>query len=61
MQRVNAAGRQAADGGDHWAMADLRKIFGGREPLYEKGDASVNTSGKTVKQAAAELRRWLKA
>jgi len=29
--------------------------FGGREPMYEKADASVNTSGKTVKQAASEL------
>ena len=55
MQRVIAQGDKRPMAGSHWAMADLRKILAGREPLYEKGDASVNTSGKTVKQAAAEL------
>jgi len=55
MQRVIAQGDKRPMAGSQWAMADLRKILAGREPLYEKADASVNTSGKTVKQAAAEL------
>jgi len=55
MQRVIAQGDKRPMAGSQWAMADLRKILAGREPLYEEADASVNTSGKTVKQAAAEL------
>ncbi|MBS1839289.1 MAG: helix-turn-helix transcriptional regulator [Acidobacteria bacterium] len=55
MQRVIAQGDKRPMAGSQWAMADLRKILAGREPLYEKADASVNTSGKTVKQAAVEL------
>jgi XRE family aerobic/anaerobic benzoate catabolism transcriptional regulator len=61
MQRVIAQGDKRPMAGSQWAMADLRKILAGREPLYEKADASVNTSGKTVKQAAAELAAALKA
>ena len=55
MQRVIAQGDKRPMAGSQWAMADLRKILAGREPLYERSDARVNTSGKTVKQAAAEL------
>ena len=55
MQRVIAQGDRRPMAGSQWAMADLRKILAGREPLYERSDARVNTSGKTVKQAAAEL------
>ena len=55
MQRVIAQGDKRPMAGSQWAMADLRKILAGREPLYEKADASVNTSGKTLKQAASEL------
>ena len=61
MQRVIAQGDKRPMAGSQWAMADLRKILEGREPLYEKGDARVNTSGKTVKQAAAELAAVVKA
>ena len=55
MQRVIAQGDKRPMAGSQWAMADLRKILAGREPRYERSDARVNTSGKTVKQAAAEL------
>jgi XRE family transcriptional regulator, aerobic/anaerobic benzoate catabolism transcriptional regulator len=55
MQRVIAQGDKRPMAGSQWAMADLRKILTGREPMYEKADASVDTSGKTVKQAASEL------
>jgi len=55
MQRVIAQGDKRPMAGSQWAMADLRKILAGREPMYEKADASLNTSGKTLKQAASEL------
>ena len=55
MQRVIAQGDKRPMAGSLWAMADLRKILAGREPLYEHADAMVNTSGKTVRQVAAEL------
>lgn len=61
MQRVIAQGDKRPMAGSQWAMADLRQILAGREPLYEKADASVNTSGKTVKQAGAELAAMVKA
>jgi len=61
MQRVIAQGDKRPMAGSQWAMADLRKILAGREPLYEKADVSVNTSGKTVKQVAAELAAVVKA
>ncbi len=61
MQRVIAQGDKRPMAGSQWAMADLRRILAGREPLYEKADTRVNTSGKTVKQAAAELVAALKA
>ncbi len=61
MQRVIAQGDKRPMAGSQWAMADLRKILAGREPMYEQADASVNTSGKTVKQAAVELASVVKA
>ena len=61
MQRVIAQGDRRPMAGSQWAMADLRKILAGREPLYEKAEANVNTSGKTVKQVAAELAGVVKA
>jgi XRE family aerobic/anaerobic benzoate catabolism transcriptional regulator len=61
MQRVIAQGDRRPMAGSQWAMADLRKILAGREPLYEKADASVNTSGKTIKQVAGELAAAVKA
>jgi XRE family aerobic/anaerobic benzoate catabolism transcriptional regulator len=61
MHRVIAQGDKRPMAGSQWAMADLRKILAGREPLYEMADASVNTSGKTVKQAAAELAACVKS
>jgi len=61
MQRVIAQGDKRPMAGSQWAMAALRKILAGREPLYERSDARVNTSGKTVKQAAVELAAVVKA
>ena len=61
MQRVIAQGDKRPMAGSQWAMADLRKILAGRAPMYEQADASLNTSGKTVKQAAGELAAVVKA
>src|SRR5579859_7339026 len=61
MQRVIAQGDKRPMAGSQWAMADLRQILAGREPLYEKADAKLNTSGKTVKQTVAELAAAVKA
>jgi len=55
MQRVIAQGDKRPMAGSQWAMADLRRILVGREPLYGQADATVNTSGKSVRQAMAEL------
>ncbi len=55
MQRVIAQGDKRPMAGSQWAMADLRKILAGREPLYEKADAKLNTSVKSVRQTAGEL------
>ena len=61
MQRVIAQGDRRPMAGSQWAMADLRQILAGREPLYEQADAKLNTSGKTVKQTVAELSAAVKA
>jgi len=61
MQRVIAQGDKRPMAGSQWAMADLRQILAGREPLYEQADTKLNTSGKTVKQAVGELAAVVKA
>ncbi len=37
------------------ALADMRRILAQREPLYAMADATLDTSGKTVRQSAKEL------
>jgi len=55
MGRVLAQGdtRPMADNTE--AMDDLRRILAGRDALYSKADAVVDTAGKTVEQSLAEL------
>jgi XRE family aerobic/anaerobic benzoate catabolism transcriptional regulator len=55
MGRVLAQGdtRPMADNSE--AMDDLRRILAGRDALYSKADAVVDTAGKTVEQSLAEL------
>jgi XRE family aerobic/anaerobic benzoate catabolism transcriptional regulator len=36
-------------------MEDLRRILVGREALYAKADAVVDTAGRTVEESLAEL------
>jgi XRE family aerobic/anaerobic benzoate catabolism transcriptional regulator len=55
MARVVAQGdmRPMADNAE--SMADLRRILAGRTALYAKADATVDTAGKSVDEAFAEL------
>jgi XRE family transcriptional regulator, aerobic/anaerobic benzoate catabolism transcriptional regulator len=42
---------------DEEAMEDLRRILAGREALYSKADARVDTAGKTTAQSLRELKK----
>jgi XRE family aerobic/anaerobic benzoate catabolism transcriptional regulator len=57
MQRVIAQGdlRPMADNAE--AMADLERILAGREALYRKADATVDTAGRSVDLTLEELTR----
>jgi XRE family aerobic/anaerobic benzoate catabolism transcriptional regulator len=57
MGRVIAQGdvRPMADNAE--AMEDLRRILAGRETLYSKADAVVDTAGKTVAESLAALQK----
>jgi XRE family aerobic/anaerobic benzoate catabolism transcriptional regulator len=57
MQRVIAQGdlRPMADNAE--AMADLERILAGREALYRKADATVDTAGRSVAETLEELSR----
>jgi XRE family transcriptional regulator, aerobic/anaerobic benzoate catabolism transcriptional regulator len=54
MSRVVAQSDLRPMAGNHEAMADLRRILAGRETLYAKADARVETTGATI---AASLKR----
>jgi XRE family aerobic/anaerobic benzoate catabolism transcriptional regulator len=57
MRRVIAQGdlRPMADNAE--AMADLERILAGREALYRRADAQVDTAGKTLDETLEELAR----
>jgi XRE family aerobic/anaerobic benzoate catabolism transcriptional regulator len=50
MARVVAQGDQRPMAGSTEAMDDLKRILAGRELLYRKADAIVDTSGKSIAQ-----------
>jgi XRE family transcriptional regulator, aerobic/anaerobic benzoate catabolism transcriptional regulator len=54
MSRVVAQSDLRPMAGNQEAMADLRRILAGREALYAKADARVDTTGATI---AASLKR----
>jgi XRE family aerobic/anaerobic benzoate catabolism transcriptional regulator len=56
MSRVVAQGDFRAMAENAEAMQDLRSILAAREPLYQKADASVDTSGESVEQSFAKLK-----
>ena len=51
MERVVAQGDMRPMAGNRGSMADLQRILAGREPLYRRADANVDTSGTPVAQA----------
>ena len=55
MERVVAQGDMRPMSGNRESMADLQRILAGREPLYRRADAEVDTSGKTVADALDDL------
>ncbi len=61
MARVVAQGDQRPMGDDREAMQDLERILIGREPMYRKADAIVNTSGLDIEQSLAELLKQIAA
>ena len=57
MARVTAQGDTRPMAASREAMEDLRRILAGREAFYAKADLVLDTSGKTVAQSVAGLRR----
>jgi XRE family aerobic/anaerobic benzoate catabolism transcriptional regulator len=48
MERVVAQGDMRPMAGNRESMHDLQRILAGREPLYRRADAEVDTSGRVV-------------
>ena len=59
MARVLAQGDLRPMAGHVEAMDDLRHILATREALYRKADLVIDTSGETVRQSFAKLKREL--
>ena len=57
MQRVIAQGDMRPFKGRSAALDEIRKLLADRDRLYSRSHATVDTSGKTVRQTLAELRR----
>jgi XRE family transcriptional regulator, aerobic/anaerobic benzoate catabolism transcriptional regulator len=57
MARVIAQGDLRAMAGNNEAMEDLRDILKAREPLYGRADLQLETSGDSVEESFAKLKR----
>ena len=57
MGRVIAQGDMRPFKGRSAAFEELKKLLADRDKLYARADATVDTSGKTVRQSLAELRK----
>ena len=57
MGRVIAQGDMRPFKGRSAAFEELKKLLEDRDRLYARADATVDTSGKTVRQSLAELRK----
>jgi XRE family aerobic/anaerobic benzoate catabolism transcriptional regulator len=57
MARVVAQGDTRPMADNEEAMEDLRRILKGREALYSKADARVDTAGRTTAQSLRELKK----
>jgi len=60
MARVLAQGDLRPMAGNAEAMEDLKRILAAREPFYRKADSSVDTSGRTLEESFAALRRLVR-
>lgn len=56
MRRVAAQGDLRPMAGNQEAMEDLRRILAARDPFYSKADVALDTTGRTLAEAFAELR-----
>ena len=61
MSRVIAQGDFRAMAGSDRAMDDLRRILESREPLYQKADLHLQTSGSSVEESFTKLEASLEA
>jgi XRE family transcriptional regulator, aerobic/anaerobic benzoate catabolism transcriptional regulator len=59
MSRVIAQGDMRPFKGRSAALDEIKKLLQDRNRLYSRADATVDTSGKTVKQSLAEIRNAL--
>ena len=59
MSRVIAQGDMRPFKGRSAALDEIRKLLADREALYARANATLDTSGKTVKQSLTELRKAL--
>lgn len=57
MARVVAQGDFRPMQGNREAMDDLKRILGAREPLYQKADVTLDTSGEPFEGSLAKLRQ----
>jgi XRE family aerobic/anaerobic benzoate catabolism transcriptional regulator len=57
MQRVIAQGDMRPFKGRSTALDEIRTLLSDRDRLYRRAHATVDTSGKAVRQTLAELRR----
>lgn len=57
MARVIAQGDMRPMAGNKEAMDDLKRILAGRNALYAKADAAIDTSGKRLEQTFDELQQ----
>lgn len=61
MSRVIAQGDFRAMAGNDQAMEDLRRILEAREPLYQKADICLDTSGNSVEESFSRLKTAFEA
>ena len=59
MERVIAQGDTRPMAGNSRAMDDLQRILDSRTDLYRQADATVDTSGKSVRQSITALKQTL--
>ena len=61
MARVVAQGDLRPMQGNDEAMADLRRILDAREPLYQKADITLDTTGEDPEASLSKLRQAVAA